>query len=176
MARRPGGAPKYDPAKYDELAYKFCLLGTTNEKCAELLDIALRTFQAWLVDHPSFKEAVRKGREIADAEVASGLFRRATGYEFTEEYYSRKQEEVVQVKKTVPPDPLAAALWLKKRQRELWGDKNDGGGPLLDDPSKVPSGITIQFVGAPQLPAPEAGGNGSGTILVGSARLISQDR
>jgi len=173
MARRPNLGKKLYKPEYADLAYKYALLGATNERMAQFFDVALRTFMYWQAHYPEFKDAIRRGREMADAEIAHSLYQRAKGYRYTEEYYSRKQEATVTVTKELPADPNAAAMWLRKRQRDTWGDHLDGV-PQMNplQPGQVPAGITINFVEAPRLPSPdEQPINGNVPRLVGSSRV-----
>jgi hypothetical protein len=56
-----------------------CLLGASDEKIADALEVAVSTFYLWKQEHKEFSEALARGRE-ADATVAKSLYRRAKGY------------------------------------------------------------------------------------------------
>ena len=122
----PGRPTKYRD-EYAEQARRYCLLGATNDRLAELFEVAPSTISLWLVQIPAFSEAVKAGREIADAEVAESLFHRARGYEHDAVHFAPFNGEVVQTPyvKRYPPDTAAATLWLKNRQPALWRDKSD---------------------------------------------------
>jgi hypothetical protein len=99
----PAGRPTlYDPAKHPALAESFCLLGATNQQLADLLDVGISTIDAWLRDHEEFSCAIKSGREVADARVATSLYRKALG-----------------------GSEVACIFWLKNRQRARWKDKQD---------------------------------------------------
>jgi hypothetical protein len=68
MAKR-GRTPSYTP-DYCTIAYKFCLLGATNEDLAELFEVSRNTIGNWLTRYPEFKKAMQDGRDVADADVA----------------------------------------------------------------------------------------------------------
>lgn len=128
----PGGRPtKYDEAYHPEHAYKLTLLGFTNDKLAEFFDIAESTLHLWREEHPEFSDAVTRGKEEADANVAVGFYKRATGYEYDSEKLmtvsiggdAGSQVERHPITVHVPPDPGAALNWLKNRQPHLWRDK-----------------------------------------------------
>lgn len=122
----------YKP-EYAELARKLCmLLGATNAKLAEFFEVSDVTIDNWLVKHEDFREAVRWGKTIADAEVAMSTFQRAMGYSHPEtkvHFDSSGKAFTHEVTKHYPPDTGAAAFWLKNRQG--WRDKVEltGGGP-----------------------------------------------
>lgn len=120
------GRPTLFQGIYKELAYKLALLGYTNRELAESLGVSLTTFKSWLKQFPDFLTAVKAGKEIADAQVAEGLYKRATGYEYqSEKLFLTKEGEVIRenIIVHIPPDPGAAMNWLKNRQPELWSDK-----------------------------------------------------
>jgi hypothetical protein len=134
----PIGRPSKYKAEYVELAYKFCLLGATNEKLAELFDVAVSTVSLWLVEHEAFSEAVKRGRSQADAEIAHALYHRALGYShkavkiFAD--VKSGDEKIVEYTEHYPPDTAAAFIWLKNRAG--WRDKHEteltgkDGGPI----------------------------------------------
>lgn len=117
---------KYKP-EYDELAYNYALLGVTDKQLAEFFDVAESTIHLWKLNHPSFSESLRGGKSTADAQVAKSLFKRALGFNVSEE----KKEDGTNGYKTtttikeVAPDTTAAIFWLKNRQPEIWRDKKE---------------------------------------------------
>jgi hypothetical protein len=78
MAKR-GRTPSYTPA-YCTVAYKFCLLGATNEDLAEVLGVSRNTIGNWLARYPEFRQAMQDGRDVADADVAHALLQKAKGF------------------------------------------------------------------------------------------------
>ena len=111
--------------QFVRVAYKFFLLGATVEQLADVLCVDSRTVYRWAKDHPAFDMAMRGGREMADANVASRLYARAMGYSHEEEEIKVVEGQVVRVPtvKHYPPDPGAAIFWLKNRQPELWKER-----------------------------------------------------
>lgn len=111
--------------QFVRVAYKFFLLGATVEQLADVLCVDSRTIYRWAKDHPAFDMAMRGGREMADANVASRLYARAMGYSHEEEEIKVIDNKVVRVPtvKHYPPDPGAAIFWLKNRQPELWKER-----------------------------------------------------
>ena len=75
------GITTYLP-ELDEQAYNYCLLGATNETLAQFFGVSSTTIKKWIKKYPGFGESVRKGKLMADMEVAGSLYRRAIGYTF----------------------------------------------------------------------------------------------
>lgn len=119
------GRPTSFKASYSDLARKFCMLGATNADLATMFDVAPSTIDKWIAEKPAFSGAVKKGREIADAEVADKLYRRATGYSHPAVKILQYEGEPIEVPYTehYPPDTAAAIFWLKNRRRQDWRDK-----------------------------------------------------
>ncbi|AVR75854.1 terminase small subunit [Vibrio phage ValSw3-3] len=118
---------KYKP-EYDDLAYKFCLLGATDKKLAEFFDVCEATINNWKHMFPSFLESIKKGKVVADGEVANSLFKRATGYVHPETKIATHEGQItdtLDVEKHYAPDPTAAIFWLKNRQPDQWRDKQE---------------------------------------------------
>lgn len=61
--------------------------GTIDEDIAKKLGIAYSTFKLYKDKHSALSAALKRGKEVADIEVENALFKRATGYEFTEKKY-----------------------------------------------------------------------------------------
>lgn len=125
-------------AEYATQAEKLCKLGATDEELADFFEVALSTVNKWKLDHAEFSESLKKGKTLADAEVASKLFHRATGYEHPDIDIRVIENQIVETPliKHYPPDTTAAIFWLKNRQKDKWRDKIDhslegpGGRPL----------------------------------------------
>lgn len=120
-----GGRPTKYKQEYNDLAFKFCLMGATDAKLAEFFDVTETTVNNWKIEYPSFFESIKKGREKADAEIANALYHRAKGYSHTEEKIFCSDGEIVKTEtvKHYPPDTAAAFIWLKNRQK--WQDRHE---------------------------------------------------
>ena len=118
-------------------------LGAIDTEMAEACGVSKKTFIGWKRRFPELAEAVAGGKLLADARVAAGLFKRATGYRYDEVYRevsTKGSQEQVRVTKMmtkeVLPDVGAIALWLCNRRPDLWRHVNrvehtgDGGGPI----------------------------------------------
>lgn len=146
---RPGG---YNSEYHDDHAYKFCLMGATDKELAVFFEIEYETLQSWKQRYPTFAQAIRAGREIADSLVAESLYERAKGYSHDEDKVfcnSLGDVTVVPTTRHYPPDTHAAVHWLNNRQQIHWKNKDhheiagEGGGPIetitrvIVDPKKV---------------------------------------
>lgn len=130
------------PSKYKDdyavQAEKLCKLGATDAEMAEFFEVDEKTINTWKQEYPEFLQSIKKGKMIADAEVASKLFHRATGYDHPEDDIRAVNGEIVITPtiKHYPPDTIAGIFWLKNRQKGKWRDKVDhelsgpNGGPV----------------------------------------------
>lgn len=121
------GRPSRYKAEYAEQAYKFCLLGATDARLGEFFDVSEQTINAWKSAHPEFLESIKRGKDIADAEIAHSLFQRAKGYSHEAVKIFNNQGEIIVEPYTehYPPDTGAAMAWLKNRQPSQWRDKQE---------------------------------------------------
>lgn len=99
--KKVGRKSKYDPSRLDDVE-RFCLLGATDEQLADFLEIDISNFYVWKRKYPEFREAIKKGKDLADINVADSLYNRA-----------------------LEGDTTAMIFWLKNRRREHWRDKQD---------------------------------------------------
>ncbi len=137
----PGRPTKYDPL-YDDRAFKLCLLGATEEQMAEVFGCSVRTIAHWKTAHPSFLQAIARGRIQADAEVAHSLYHRALGYSHAAVKIMQYEGIPITVDYTehYPPDTNAASLWLRNRQASRWRDK-----PTPDGEDDAPPPVKIEI-------------------------------
>jgi hypothetical protein len=118
----PAGRPTVYKPEYAEMARIACILGATNLVLAGQFGVARSTVDRWIADIPDFRDAVRSGRELADAKVACALFARATGmkHEATRVFCHDGKPVTVTYTVELPPDVRACIYWLRNRQPELW--------------------------------------------------------
>ena len=119
------GRPTKYRSEYAEQAYKLALLGATDEEMANFFSVSRSTFALWKKQMPDFSDTVKRGKALADANVAAALYKKAVGYEYPSEKIMNVNNEVVRVPTIthVPPDPGAAFNWLKNRRPREWRDK-----------------------------------------------------
>lgn len=98
------------PSKFENDFYRrvkgYALLGLTNLKIAELLDIDEKTFYNWQNEDPEFFQSIKDGREAADAKVAETMYNQALNGNVT-----------------------AGIFWLCNRQKEHWRQRQEVSGP-----------------------------------------------
>lgn len=114
-------------SEYDKLCYNYCLLGAKDTELAEFFDVSEQTINAWKKAHPTFLESIKKGKSIADGNVANSLYNRAIGYSHPEQKVFNNQGEILthETVKHYAPDPTSGIFWLKNRQPKLWRDKQE---------------------------------------------------
>lgn len=118
---------------------KVCKLGATDEDIADWFDVSVRTVNNWKTEHPEFLQSLKRGKVVADAEVADALFRKAIGYERKVERIIKApggHQEKVTISEWTGPDTTACIFWLKNRAKDRWRDKQnlevsgEDGGPI----------------------------------------------
>jgi hypothetical protein len=124
---KPGTGTGYR-AEFIALARGAMLLGATTEALAALFDVSVNTIDNWRAKHRAFDRAVREGGEWADAQVANGLYRRASGFMMTTTTSSTTQTRdtagnvtgttttTTTTESEVPPHVGACLKWLHLRQ------------------------------------------------------------
>jgi len=105
------------------------MLGATDTELADFFGVTEQTLNNWKKSKDGFFEALKAGKSMADAQVASRLYERATGYSHAEDKVFVNNGEVIVVPTTrhYPPDSTAAIFWLKNRQPARWRDKHELG-------------------------------------------------
>ena len=121
-----GRPPRYKK-EYSELAYNYCLLGATDNDLANFFDVSESTINNWKNNHKDFLESIKKGKNIADGQIAKSLFQRASGYSSDEISVTEDGEKTITktTNKHYPAEVPAMIFWLKNRQPKLWRDKQE---------------------------------------------------
>lgn len=103
------------------------IMGGTDADLAVALGVSERTINRWKHAHPEFRRVITEGKLQADANVAVGLYKRATGYKFMDTDIrtvgvGKGESEIVQtpVEREMHPEPGAAQYWLNNRQPDHW--------------------------------------------------------
>lgn len=135
--------------------------GATAKDIAAKLKIAYSTLRKYIDlgqdgdgRYEALSEAFARGCAVSDNEIETALFKRARGYQYTEETTEEKLDKhgcVVKLHKSVvrdvPPDPTSAMFWLTNRRPDRWkykpepaaGGEDESGGvvllpPVMDSP------------------------------------------
>lgn len=122
MARKS----KYDThvKPYLDEIQGWAMSGLTDEQIADNLGIAASTLYEYKKKYPEFSEALKKGKDIADAQVVNALFKTATGFTYYEDI-ATATGDVVQAQRYAKPNTTAQIFWLKNRQPDRWRDKTE---------------------------------------------------
>ena len=123
-----GGRSTRYKKEFAQMAEKIALLGATDAELAEIFEVSERTINTWKQRHKEFSAALKSGKQLADANVASRLYERALGYSTTDTKFATHEGEITdsqEYEKHYPPDTTAAIFWLKNRQPEKWRDKQE---------------------------------------------------
>ena len=108
--------------------------GLSNTQLAEKIGIKENTLYVWMSQHVKIKEALKKGKEVADFEVENALFKNATGYyQKINKVHKIKTIKVVEGKRLeteelvekeeevfFQPNTAAQIFWLKNRKSDAW--------------------------------------------------------
>ena len=130
-AESKGNNGAHRPTKYKEeyagQARNYCLLGATDDDLAEFFDVTQKTINNWKKAQVLFLQAIKEGKDVADAKVAASLYDRATGYCHRETKVFCNNGEITthDVDKHYPPDAASAIFWLKNRSKSKWRDKQE---------------------------------------------------
>ena len=114
--------------EYADQALKLCLLGATDKELSEFFSVSEQTLNKWKKDYPEFLESLKKGKNIADANVASRLYNRAIGYNCKATKFATSNGKITDSKEFIehyPPDKTAAIFWMKNLQPEKWRDNKE---------------------------------------------------
>ena len=117
--------------------------GAIERDIAKKLGVSESTFSGYKKEHEELLQTLTVNKEVADARVESALYKRATGYEYTE-----TSKEVgpdgVKIKTTVKqvaPDVTAQIYWLNNRRPDRWRNKQDisiEGAPKVEIINDIP--------------------------------------
>lgn len=134
----PGGRPTSFKPEYVEQARKLAQLGATDREAAEFFEVAESTLYLWKHTQPEFSEALKVGKETADARVEQSLYRRALGYshDAVKIMMADGVPIVEPYTEHYPPDTTAAIFWLKNRKPAEWRDKTTVEHELPEDMAK----------------------------------------
>ena len=147
--------PSQYKADYPLQARKLCLLGAvTDRDLASFFGVCRETIINWKKAYPEFREALMRGKKMADIEVVASLYQATLDRIITtkqaikckEIYYDengkrveKERIEIVEVEKHIPADFRSQQFWLRNRNPKQWNEK-------YDDSEDIPTqGITLNL-------------------------------
>lgn len=124
-----GGRPSKYRLEMVDQARKLSQLGATDRDLADFFSVAISTIALWKVEHAEFSDALKLGKDAADARVERSLYQKAIGYshEAVKIFADPKTgaEQVVPYVEHYAPDTTAAIFWLKNRKPQEWRDRQE---------------------------------------------------
>jgi transposase len=113
--------------EHNEQVEKLCKLGMIDKEIAEFFSVNEDTINEWKKRHKEFSESIKRGKQVADAEVAEKLYQRACGYSHKAVKMFQSGGAVIKEDyiEHYPPDTGACMAWLKNRQKDKWRDKQE---------------------------------------------------
>ena len=98
--------------------------GITMDEIAKRIGVSPTTLDRWRQESDEMDRALTITDDLVDGLVEGSLFKRAMGYDYEEETYTidetgRKVLTRV-VRKHVPADVKAIAMWLYNRRQDFW--------------------------------------------------------
>lgn len=122
------GRPTKYKIEYNEQVEKLCKLGATDKDIADFFGVCEATVNNWKLSEPQFLESLKRGKLLADMNVADSLYQKAIGYTHPDTKFATHEGEItdsVEYTKHIAPDTTAAIFWLKNRQGYKWKDKQE---------------------------------------------------
>jgi len=126
-----GRKTKYDPELIPKLVESYATDGYSEAQIAENLGIAVSTFCVWKNKYPELTEALKKGKEPANADLKMAMMKTATGYYVEEEQTvtvldvetrEPKSFRKTTTKKYIPPSATMQIFLAKNRMPEQFRD------------------------------------------------------
>jgi hypothetical protein len=121
-------AKRGQPTKYDPelipIVQALVARGLTNYEIADVLGITEKTMCNWRIRHEEFAVALKRSKELFDAQIEATLIMKANG--FTRRVQKATASgKVVTVEEYFPPSDTAIKFWLERRKPELYRDQKD---------------------------------------------------
>jgi hypothetical protein len=169
-----GGRPTVYRPEYAEMARNACAIGATNATLAERFGVSRTTIDNWIARIPDFSNAVKRGREIADAAVVSALYARAKGMErkLTKVFCHEGRPVVLDYTEQVLPNVSACMFWLRNRRPQQWRENRR----IVDDKTKVDVRTDVSGPAAERKAAAHRGDAGADRGQTTAPRSVSQKR
>ena len=115
MAGRPNKYLTNVKPRFSEIL-EWLQIGATEKEIAENLGVNPKVFIRYKQQYSELNDLIKKGRKQPVEAIKAALFKRATGFSYTEEKYIEDSEGYWKretMTKTALPDPTAAMMLLK---------------------------------------------------------------
>lgn len=115
--------------------------GLGDQQIAKNIGISRSTLNEWRKKYPDISDTLKKGKEVADAEVENALYLKCIGHkvqlkktfkvkkiEYNDAGKKIKEEENLETGEDevyIPPDTKAIIFWLTNRMREDWKERQN---------------------------------------------------
>lgn len=115
--------------------------GLSDQQIAKNIGISRSTLNEWRKKYPDISDTLKKGKEVADAEVENALYLKCIGHkvqlkktfkvkkiEYNDAGKKIKEEEKLETGEDevyIPPDTKAIIFWLTNRMREDWKERQN---------------------------------------------------
>lgn len=106
--------------RFDEIV-EWLQLGATEKEIAENLGVNQKVFCKYKKDYPELNDLIKKGRKKPVQDIKAALFKRATGFQYSETKVIEDDEghwKKETLTKTALPDPASAMILLKHWDKE----------------------------------------------------------
>jgi hypothetical protein len=135
LRNRKSGRPSSYNKKYATLAYKLARMGANEREIASVIGIEQRTLIRWKKEFEEFCHAICNGKNDYNLSTKKALFKRVSGYRYTEITKQKTMVEQVNdegetvmvpatiiktVSKHVPPDVNACLSVLRRNRTKDW--------------------------------------------------------
>jgi hypothetical protein len=110
--------------------------GMSETQIANVFRVSEATLNRWKKKHPEFGNAISRGSDIANAQVASAMFRAAIGgcVVCIKKIYD-KDGKLKSTEETIaPPNVIAGRFWLVNRAANAWKSDN---APVLNNNNSI---------------------------------------
>lgn len=121
--KRKRGRPTLKTEERIRKSIELARNGKNQREIAEIVGVKPNTISTWKEKDLEFSIALRENQAIADDMVEASLFKRATGYDYTEEFATR--EGIQELRKHAPPDSGSIQFWLRNRRPDDWKDRQE---------------------------------------------------
>lgn len=116
------------------LLKKWARDGCTDKEIADNMGISRETFYKWKANYTDISDALKKTKNIVNAELEETTIKNAQEHEYEEVIITKRlnkdtgEMEVVEekrIKKVMPSNPLLLMFLMKNRMPEQYKDKQD---------------------------------------------------